>query len=171
MRKANNIDLETTAQLFQIVEDKQVLKTHKTVNQLEHGNWMSFELFLDDYDGCFSRVSDWVRFANRIDNDGVSEYLTWISKSNKLKIKQGYCTIVRESKWSDEATLIFDEPIEVVVGEVNDEYIVDKVNKITGRFSYEWLWMKNGRQDKIANGIEIYFDCQKYELIQPSKNI
>ena len=116
----------------------------------------------DTMDGIFTRPQDWVRLANRIDKDGISEYLTWISKSNKLKIKHGYCTIVRESKWDNEATLVFDEPMKFVVGEFDGEEIIREFTKIKGEFSYEWFFLKNGAQDKIANGIEIYFNCKEF---------
>ena len=159
--------METSHQLFKIVEDGEIFDPIGSINQGgEHGKWMSFEHLFDTDDGIFPRVSDWTRFVNRIENDGVTEYLTWISKNNKLKIDSGYCTIIRKGKWDNEATLYFDKPIEIEFGEINGDPITGKANVIHGEFSYEWGWWKNGRQNKMANSVEIFFDCQKFELIE-----
>lgn len=152
--------IETSSQLFRIVEDKLPFEPIETVNQTK-GKYMSIEYMTDSDDGIFPRVLDWTKFCNKIDKLGVSSFLNWRQK-NKLKINNGYCAIVRENEYTDKATLIFNEPIEVIVEYLNDEPIIIKVSKIEGEFTYEWGFLKNGRQDKIANTIEIYFDCQKY---------
>ncbi len=156
--------METTTSIWGAVEDNEVLLPMRSINQgLENGQWMAFERVSDDEDGTFPRISDYTRLANKIDNDGVSAFLTWQGGS-KLKYDSGYCTVVRESKWDDEATLFFKEPITIQVAEVNGEPVTVQVDSIKGRFSCEWYWSKNGRQDKIANICEVYFDCQDLRL-------
>lgn len=152
--------IETTYQLFKVIDEQEVLKPLSKVNG-EKGKFIQFENYDEGYDGIFPRISDWTRFANRIDEVGVSAYLTWAGNS-KLKFDSGYCTVVRNSSYCSEATLIFKNPIQVVLDYLNDQPIIIDVNRITGEFTYEWYWLKQGRQEKIANGIEIYFNCRKY---------
>lgn len=150
--------------LWQIVEEQAIFEPITKINQYEHGSFMCFDTFSDDEDGTFPRVGYYTRLANKIDNEGASAYLNWAGKS-KLKFNNGYVKIVRDSKFSDDATILFDQPIKVVIGYLNDEPQIIETNKIIGSFSYEWSWLKNGRQNKIANMCDIYFDCKKYELI------
>ena len=155
--------VDESYRLFEVIEDEAIFSPVKSVNQgLEHGNFMEIERISDDEDGTFPRISDYTRLANRMERDGTSEWLTWISK--KLIADIGYCKIIRESKYDTKSTLTFKNPILVKIGEVNNEPITQKVNRIVGEFTHEWFWMKNGRQDKIANGFDIWFDCKEYFL-------
>jgi hypothetical protein len=70
--------------------------------------------------------------------------------------------IIRDSKWDSEATLEFKEPIDVVIGKIGEKLIIEKVKKIRGEFQHDWFWTRNGRQDKIANGYEIWFVINSY---------
>lgn len=151
---------ETTFQLFKIVEDGDIFEPLKSVNQIQ-GNFLSVDLESDDYDGTFPRVSDWTRLVNKIDSEGASAFLTWLGGS-KLKFDLDTCTVVRESKYSDKATLLFKNPIKVIIGHLNNEPITIDVNKIVGEFTYEWSCSKRGRQDKVANICELFFDCKEY---------
>lgn len=152
--------IETSHQLFQIVEDGHVFDPVHKVNQMQ-GSFMSIDYEEDTFDGVFERVSDWTRFINRVDNEGASAFLTWLGNS-KLKFDLGYCTVEREGKFSDKGALVFKEPIKVVVSHLNNNPIVVEVDRIEGEFTYEWGWLKKGRQDKQANTVELWFDCQKY---------
>lgn len=151
---------ETSNQLFRIVEEQLPFEPIKSVNG-QAGKYMSFEYLSDDMDGVFTLPLHWINFANRIEKNGIPAYLNWVSKT--LKFDNGYCTIERKSKWDNEATLHFKQPITVVFGRVGTQDITHVVSKIKGEFTYEWSWSKRGRQDKIANNIEIYFDCQEFE--------
>jgi hypothetical protein len=154
---------ETSCRLFAIVEDGEYFEPETTVNGIK-GMYLSFEQFSDTDDGTFPRVSDYVRLINRMEHEGTGAFLTWIGKS-KLKFDSGYCKVIRESKYGSEATLLFDKPITVVAAYVNDTPVTFQANKITGEFTHEWYWNKNGRQDKYCNSVEVYFDCKKFELI------
>jgi len=149
--------------VWNIVEDKEVFEPIKSVNGVT-GTYMLMEMIEDSHDGTFPRVSDYTRLANRIDKEGISEYLTWIStkKSKKLVSNTGYCTIERTSKFSNEAVIKFETPIKMCFGVVNGEQIIQEIDQIKGEFDHEWFWMKNGRQDKIANGFEVYFNCKNF---------
>jgi hypothetical protein len=79
-----------------------------------------------------------------------------------LEIEYDGVKIIRDSKWDNQAILEFKEPIEVVIGQIGDKPIIEKVTKIGGEFVHDWFWSKNGRQDKIANGYEIWFVIGNY---------
>jgi hypothetical protein len=71
--------------------------------------------------------------------------------------------VKRESKYSNSATIYFQQPIKVIVEKVNDNPIIVDVNEIEGEFDYEWSWYRGERRQKdIANRCEIYFNCLKY---------
>ena len=146
---------QTSSQLFRVIEDKLSLDSDLII----------FDWIEDTFDGIFTRVSDFKRLINRMDTYGVCEFLTWISKrNNKILADTGYCIIKRENKWDAEAEIIFKEPIEVIFAKVNDQPITGKVDRIKGEFSFEWFWLKNGRQKEVANAFEVYFQCNEYYL-------
>lgn len=125
---------------------------------------MLFEVSQDTDDGTYPRLCDWMRDANALDKEGPSHWLNRLTrKANKLKIPfYGGVTIVRDSKWATDAVLEFDQPVEVIIGRVGERPIVEKVTKIKGEFHNDWFWTKSGRQEKIANGYEIWFEIKDY---------
>lgn len=114
----------------------------------------------DSHDGTYPRISDWTRFANSIDSNGISAWLNRLSR-NKTKIKMDGYQIIRRSKWDSDAEIIFDEPVNYCFGQVGSENIIRKVKHLKGVFTWESFFRKSGRQNKIANGIEIYFEIEK----------
>jgi hypothetical protein len=126
-------------------------------------NAMLFEISEDTDDGTFPRVSDYTRFANSLDSDGTSYFLNRLSrKKNKLELDFCGVKITRGSQWDCKAILEFPEPIDVIMGYVGEKAIVEKVKRIEGEFTHDWFFKKSGRQDKIANGFEIWFEVEKY---------
>ena len=126
-------------------------------------NAMLFEISEDTDDGTFPRVSDYMRFANSLDSDGTSYFINRLSrKKNKLELDFCGVKITRGSQWDCKAILEFPEPIEVIIGHVGEKAIVEKVKRIQGEFTHDWFFKKSGRQDKIANGFEIWFEVEKY---------
>ncbi len=125
---------------------------------------MLFEVSQDTDDGTYPRLCDWMRDANALDENGSSHFINRLTrKKDKLKIPfYGGVTIVRDSKWSTDAVLEFDEPVEVVMGQVGDRPIIEKVKRIKGEFYHDWFWTRGGRQEKIANGYEIWFEIKNY---------
>lgn len=164
-------EIEKGYQLFKIVDDGDIFDPLEEINS-QSGKWMSFEYFDDEMDGVFPRVSDYTRWANKIDEEGAAAYLTWAGKG-KLKFNTGYCTVIREGKNDNKAIIEFKEPIKVVVAEVNGEPVLIETDRIRGEFTHEWMWWseKHGkkRQDSIANVCEIWFDCQHFELRDKTK--
>jgi len=155
--------METSFQLFTVVEDGDLFVPLNSIHQnLSTGKFMLYDQFEDTDDGTFPRVSDYTRLANKIENYGASAFIHW-QTGRKLKADTGYCTVIREGKSDSEATLVFDKPIKVSFGEINGEHIVRNVTEIKGEFDYDWFWRKNGRQEKIANGCEIYFNCKEFK--------
>lgn len=126
-------------------------------------NCMMFEVSQDTDDGTYPTLASYMRDANALDNEGASHFLNRMTrKKNKTRIEYDGVTIVRDSKWTETAVLEFKEPIEVVIGRVGDRPIIEKVTKLSGEFHHDWFWTRNGRQSKIANGYEIWFEVKDY---------
>ena len=155
--------METTSNFWGIIDENKALEPISLSCSSHIKEAMLFDVHQDTDDGSFPRVSDWTRFANKIDNDGIYRFLNGLTrKKNKLNIRYDQCTIIRDKDWEDEAVIEFDSPINVVFGRVGDEPIIKAVKKIKGEFTYDWFWTRRGAQDKIANGIEIYFNIHEY---------
>lgn len=126
-------------------------------------NCMLFEVSQDTDDGTYPTVASYTRDANGLDEEGASHFINRLTrKKNKLEIEYDGVKIIRDSKWDNQAILEFKEPIDVVIGQIGDKPIIEKVTKIGGEFTHDWFWSKGGRQDKIANGYEIWFVIGKY---------
>lgn len=126
-------------------------------------NCMLFEVSQDTDDGTYPTLASYMRDANALDREGASHFLNRLTrKKDKTKIEYDGVTIVRDSKWTEEAVLEFKEPIEVVMGRVGDKPVIQRVKKIKGEFQHDWFWTRNGRQEKIANGYEIWFRVDEY---------
>ena len=126
-------------------------------------NCMLFEISQDTDDGTYPTVASYTRDANALDDEGASHFLNRLTrKKDKTRIDYDGVTIVRDSKWSNEAVLEFKEPIDCVMGKIGEKLIIEKVKKISGEFTHEWFWTKNGRQNRIANGYEIWFIIKGY---------
>ena len=153
--------METTHSIWNLLDGTGPLEPTRTsiVNK-----GMLIEVSEDGDDGCYPRVSDWTRHANKLDADGTSYWLNRLTrKKNKLSLLfYDQVTIIRESPWRCEAILEFKEPVEVVMGHIGDRPIIEKVKKIRGEFRHDWFWTRRGRQDKIANGYEIWFEIEEY---------
>jgi hypothetical protein len=154
--------METTHRIWEILDEGVTFEgadlRHSFIN-----NAMLFEISEDTDDGTFPRVSDYTRFANSLDGDGTSYFLNRLSrKKNKLELDFCGVKITRESQWDTKAILEFPEPIGVVMGYVGEKAIIEKVKRIQGEFTHDWFFKKSGRQDKIANGFEIWFEVEKY---------
>ena len=126
-------------------------------------NAIQIEVSQDTDDGTYPRLCDYMRDINALENEGASHFLNRLTrKKNKLKIVYEGVTIIRDSKWSTDAVLEFKEPIDVVVGTVGERLIIEKVQRIKGEFDHDYFWTKNGLQDKVANGYEIWFKIKEY---------
>ena len=126
-------------------------------------NAIQIEVSQDTDDGTYPRLCDYMRDINALDSEGASHFLNRLTrKKNKLKIVYEGVTIIRDSKWSTDAVLEFKEPIDVVVSTVGERLIIEKVQRIKGEFDHDYFWTKNGLQDKVANGYEIWFKIKEY---------
>lgn len=155
---------ETSCCLSSIVDGEEIFSPVNKVNSTS-GKWMLFETTEDTEDGTFPEVAEYVSLVKEMDDEGTNAFLNWHG-GQELEFDNGYCKVSRKSKHNTTATLVFSKPIEIVVAELNGEPVTIKANKITGEFTHEWYWFKNnGRQDKVANGFNVWFDCQKFELV------
>ena len=126
-------------------------------------NAIQFEVSQDTDDGTYPRLCDYMRDINALERDGASHFLNRLTrKKDKTQLDFEGVKIIRDSKWDSEATLEFKEPIEVVIGQIGEMLIVEKVKRIKGEFDHDYFWTRNGRQDKVANGYEIWFMIEEY---------
>ena len=152
--------METTHSIWGILDGNGPLKGVKFGTS---NNAIQIEVSQDTDDGTYPTVASYTRDANALDDEGASHFLNRLTrKKNKLEIEYDGVKIIRDSKWDNQAILEFKEPIEVVIGQVGDKPIIEKVKKIKGEFDHDWFWTRNGRQDKIANGYEIWFKIESY---------
>lgn len=126
-------------------------------------NAMLIEISQDTDDGTYPRVSDYMRDINSLEREGASHWINRLTrKKNKLEIDFCGVKIIRENKWTEEAILEFKEPVEVVLGYLDETPFVIDVKKIKGEFDHDYFWTRSGRQDKVANGYEIWFKIESY---------
>ena len=155
--------METTHTIWDIIEEDKILIPYTPKHSYHIKNSILFDVSDDGEDGTYPRVCDYTRLANKLDNDGTSVWINRLTrKRNKKSIEYWGCQIERFTEWQDEATIEFKTPIKVIFGYVGEEPIVKEVKKIRGEFTHDWFWMKHGRQDKIANGFEIWFNIKEY---------
>jgi hypothetical protein len=152
--------METTHSIWGLLDGDGPLKGIKTSIG---NNCILFEISQDTDDGTYPTVASYTRDANALDNEGTSHFLNRLTrKKDKTRIDYEGVTIVRDNRWRNEAVLEFNEPIDVIIGQIGNRQIIEKVSKIRGYFEHDWFWNKNGRQNKIANGYEIWFVIQEY---------
>ena len=152
--------METTHSIWGLLDGDGPLKGIKTSIG---NNCILFEISQDTDDGTYPTVASYTRDANALDNEGTSHFLNRLTrKKDKTQLDYDGVKIIRDSKWDSEATLEFKEPIDVVIGKIGEKLIIEKVKKIRGEFQHDWFWTRNGRQDKIANGYEIWFVINSY---------
>jgi hypothetical protein len=154
--------MKTSHSLWHIIDDGEILEPAKgSCGSIAKG--ILFEISQDTDDGTFPRVSDYTRFVNKLEAEGTSYFLNRCTrKRNKLEIDFMGVKIIREKDWDDRAVLEFEKPIQVVMGKIGDEPIIREVKKIRGEFNHDWFWTRGGRQDKYANGFEVWFNIQEY---------
>ena len=152
--------METVHSIWNVLDGDGPFKGIKT----DFGNnCMMFEVSQDTDDGTYPTVASYTRDANSLDREGASHFLNKLTrKKEKTQVDYDGVKIIRNSKWDTNAILEFKEPIDVVIGQIGDKKIIEKVTKIEGEFQHDWFWTRNGRQDKIANGYEIWFVIENY---------
>ena len=155
--------METTHRIWDILEDEMVLDPYSGRNSSHINNAILFEISDDNEDGTYPRVSDYTRLANRLDDEGTYAWVNRLTrKRNKKNIDYWGCKIERSADYETEATIEFKTPIKVIFGYIGEDPIVKEVKRIKGEFTHDWFWLKNGRQDKIANGFEIWFNINEF---------
>jgi hypothetical protein len=153
--------MKTTHSIWSLLDGDGPLKGIK----MDFGNnCMLFEISQDTDDGTYPTVASYTRDANALDEEGASHWINRLTrKKDKTQIEfYDGVKIIRENRWSHEAVLEFKEPVEVVLGYLDETPFVIDVKKIKGEFIHDWFWTRNGRQDRIANGYEIWFKIESY---------
>ena len=138
--------METTNQFFELFNENTALD-------------ISGKVYLEElsmsHDGIFPRLSDWSRFANSIDKNGAGEY---IEKHFKWYNIQS----INETKNYGTYTIIFKEPITVLLATINGEPVTAQAQLFTAAISHDWYYsshhQKQYPQWEKATGIEIFLE-------------
>jgi hypothetical protein len=155
--------MQTTHTIWDLIEEDIPLLPYNGTHSQHIRKAILFEISEDTEDGTYPRVCDYTRLANAIDKDGAHMWINRLTrKRNKKTIDFDGCIIIRDHEYDNEAIIEFKTPIKCVFGYVGDEPIIKEVKRIKGEFTYDWFWRRNGRQDKIANGFEIWFNIKEF---------
>jgi hypothetical protein len=150
--------MKTTPNYWSLAEGE----LFRGIEILGHRDCMLIDMNQDTDDGTFPRVSDYVRYVNKLEAEGTAYFLNRCSLRKKLKFQYDTFTVTRESEHTAEAVIEFKEPITVVFGKVGDTEITSKIKRLRGEFIHDWFWTKSGRQEKVANGFEVWFAIKEY---------
>lgn len=150
---------ETTCQIWQAVEEGQVLEAGGIHPQRSEKGFL-LESYSSDMDGIFSRLCDWRRFSNKIDQEGASAWV-WSMLKGRKKTEMGYYTLYGQ-KWSNQVLLQFPDPIKIKFGEIAGQPIVKEVSKIEGEVTHEWTFGP-GIDPHRANGVEFWVIPETYK--------
>lgn len=155
--------MQTTHSIWEIIDEGMVFEPRSLKYSSHISNAMLFEISEDTEDGTYPRPQDYKRFARNLEDNGTSYWVNMLTrKRDKLSIEFYGATITRTADYEDTAVIEFKNPIKIVLGYIGDEPVVKEIKKIQGTFTHDWFWTKNGRQDEIANGFEIWFCVEKY---------
>ena len=156
--------METTHSIWG-VEDNEVLKP-MNLNNTNIINSILFESSSDDEDGTYPLVMHYTNLINKIDSEGTNAWLNRLVSTSRridfLNIDYGICEIIRESKYANDAIIKFKNPIKIQIELIGETPVIIEVSEISGQFIHEYYWTRKGRQNKVANGFEIWFNIKKY---------
>lgn len=132
-----NDTIETTKSFYSFIEDELPLNITGKV---------FLEDFSEDMDWIFPRKSDWSRFINKIDRNGISE---WFEKNGKY---YGLINIKEVKGKYGTYTANFDKPKTLCIAKVWARAILHECQGIEFDLAYE-CYYKGEYQ-----GIEIFFE-------------
>lgn len=117
----------------------------------------------DGDDGTWSRVSDYVKFCNKVDNRDYRAVQNFLVGKRK-KLDCGEFILSKETiQYADGLMIEFKKPQKVVFGSYTKDnktvLVTEEIKAVKGKLSHDFYYFKNtGRQDKIANGIELFIE-------------
>jgi len=139
-----------TSNLYAVAADEEILS-------LGENKSLFIDTTEDTDDGTWLRVSDYVRFANKVNEGDTRAIQNYLIGAKRNKLDWGVFVLEKDS--DDGLIVTFHEPIRVLFGEVGGTPVIQEVNKLKGKISYDFFWRRSGgRQDKIANGIEFLLE-------------
>ena len=139
-----------TNNLFAVAEEGEILSLGKNKS-------LFIDTTEDSDDGTWLRVSDYVRFANRVNEGDTKAIQNYLVGAKRNKCDWGAFVLEKDS--DDGLIVTFDEPIKVHFGDIGGSPVIQEVSRLKGKISYDFFWRRNGgRQDKIANGIELLLE-------------
>jgi len=140
--------IELTNQMQFVIEEWEILDIR---------NWKKIILntYEDREDGTFPSINDWIKFANKIDKEN------WLERYLKKYHKYYWISKIENTNEMNTFNITFEKPLEVCVSNVWERLIIEKIKKAKIQLSNECFWVKNWRQDKIANWINIFLNFKE----------
>ena len=148
-------DLKFSPRLYDVAEDGAILE----LAQGPYGgkaDRVYIDQTEDSDDGTWLRVSDYTRFCNKVDEGDTRAIQNFLVGGKRTKCDWGHFILEKDS--DDGLIVTFKSPTKVHFGHIGEKPILEEVTKLRGKISYEFFWSRNGRQDKIANGIEFFLE-------------
>lgn len=141
--------IKTSTSIFAIAEDEAAIPFEK-----------GLKLFIDQTedtdDGTWTRVSDYTRFCNRVDSGDTKAIQNFLIGNRRKSLDYGAFFLTKDS--DDGFIVTFISPVKVLFGEISGEPVVKTIKELKGKISWDFFFKRNGRQDKIANGIEFLIE-------------
>lgn len=138
--------MKNTNQLFETLENN---------IPLDISGRVYFDTFSLQDDGPFPHLSDWSRFINTIDKNGAGEYIEKHFKGYNIQS-------INETKNYGVYTILFKEPITILLATINGEPVTAQAQLFTATISHEWYHSsydhKQYQQWKKATGVEIFLE-------------
>lgn len=148
--------MTTNNEIYAIVDDGDILLPSRD-------NYITIETHQDSDDGTFPKVNDYIKFYNKVRNNGIEHWLNYYDydkDNNHIKF-DGFVFTPKHEK-SEFGVLKFDKPIKVCFGKIGDKLVIDEVSEIRGHFDFECWFVKNGLQNKLPNVIRLLFQIEEY---------
>lgn len=154
-------EMKTTSSLFNIEDEDIILKPITGYSKIYNRIYINFTEDLED--GTWLRVSDYIRFYNKVKDFNYKSIQNFLIGKRK---SYDYGDFVLSKEGSEKLKITFKEPKEIIITEIikngNHVPIFEKVKSIVGLICWEFYYIDKGRQDKVPNGIELFIEDLEY---------
>lgn len=137
-------EIQTTCSPYMAAECDEAI-TFTTCNDSEK----SLSVLYVEYGECgLERKSDWMRFVNKLNNYDITPIKRMITGDKKV-FDGGLYKVSREDiEYSEDGLLFeFNEPVNIIVEAIGDNYVIVEATKIRGELNWEWMHKRTGHED------------------------
>lgn len=105
-------------------------------------------LYVEFGECSLERKSDWMRFVNKLDNYDTTPIKRMMT-GDKKAFDEGLYKVSREDiEYSEDGLLFeFKEPVNIIVEEIGDNYVIVEATKIRGKLNWEWYHKRTGHEE------------------------